>query len=111
MVLREDNLIRFTAVQSASGRELLREFGFDPQNVVTFVFIKGGTVYVRSDAVLEIAHHLLLPWRMLRVFRVVPRRLRDSIYDLVARNRYRWFGKRLSCLVPTPQLRSRFIDG
>lgn len=105
-----DDVIRFAAMQSVSGQALLRRFGFDPQNVVTFVFIKGGTVHVRSDAALEIARHLRLPWRMLSVLRLVPRRLRDSLYDLVARNRYRWFGKRERCFVPSPQLRSRFID-
>lgn len=69
-----DKVIRFTAMQSASGQALLRRFGFDPQNAVTFVFIKGGKAHVRSDAALEIARHLRLPWRMLRVLRVVPQR-------------------------------------
>jgi predicted DCC family thiol-disulfide oxidoreductase YuxK len=105
-----DSAIRFAAAQSAAGRELLREFGLDPDNVATFVFVKGGTAYVRSDAALEVAQHLRSPWRMLRVLRFVPRRLRDSVYDIIARNRYRWFGKRESCIVPTPELRSRFID-
>ena len=104
-----DHAIRFATWQSDSGRVLLHGFGFDPGDLMTFVFIKGGTVHVRSDAALEVAHHLRLPWRMLRVLRIVPRRLRDSIYNLIARNRYRWFGKRASCLAPTPQLRSRFL--
>lgn len=105
-----DDSIRFTTAQSETGRALLSEFGLDPENLSTFVFIEGGTAHVRSDAALEVAQHLRLPWRMLRVFRIVPRRLRDSIYRLIARNRYRWFGKRESCVAPTPELRSRFFD-
>jgi predicted DCC family thiol-disulfide oxidoreductase YuxK len=105
-----DHVLRFAAAQSAAGRELLRRHGFDPQDLKTFVFIKEGVVYVRSDGALEVARHLRLPWRMFRLLRLLPRRLRDSIYDLVARNRYRWFGKQESCIVPSPELRSRFID-
>jgi predicted DCC family thiol-disulfide oxidoreductase YuxK len=105
-----DHEICFAAAQSASGRELLLKYELDPQDLTTFVFIKGGTAYFRSDAALEVATHLRLPWRMIRVLRLVPRCLRDAIYKLVARNRYRWFGKRESCSVPTAELQSRFID-
>ncbi len=106
-----DHVTRFAAAQSASGRELLLECGFDPEDLKTFVFIEAGIVYVRSEAALQLAAHLRLPWRIVRVLRFLPRRLRNSVYDLVARNRYRWFGKRATCVVPTPELRSRFIDG
>ncbi len=106
-----DHVIRFAAAQSPSGQALLRKHGFDPRDLATFVFIEDGVVHVRSDAALEVARHLRLPWRMLRVLRLVPRRLRDSIYDLVARKRYRWFGKRETCILPTSELRSRFVDG
>ena len=106
-----DQMIRFAAAQSPAGGELLRELGFDPNAVKTFVFVKGGKVFVRSDAALEIARHLRGPWRLLVVLRVIPRVLRDWFYDLVARNRYRWVGRLDSCVVPTPELRARFIDG
>jgi len=105
-----DHVIWFAAAQSASGQELLLECGFDPRDLTTFVLLKGGIVYVRSDAALEVASHLRLPWRIFRVLRLLPRRFRDSIYDLVALNRYRWFGQRERCSVPTPKLRSRFIE-
>ncbi len=106
-----DHLIRFAAAQSAAGRELLSEFGLDPEKLATFVFIEGGSAHVRSDAALEVARHLRFPWRALRILRIVPRPLRDFLYDLIARNRYRWFGKRQSCMVPTAELRSRFLNG
>ena len=105
-----DNAIQFAAAQSTAGRELLSEFGLDPANLSTFVFIEGGVAHVRSDAGLEVARHLRVPWRLLRVLRILPRPFRDSIYDLVAKHRYRWFGKRESCSVATAELRSRFID-
>ncbi len=106
-----DHLIRFAAAQSTAGRELLSEFGLDPENLASFVFIQGGTAHFRSDAALRVARHLRLPWRMFRVLRIIPRPLRDWVYDLIARRRYRWFGKRESCMVPTPEMRSRFLDG
>ena len=105
-----DQAIRFAAAQSPAGCELLSKLRFDPKNITTFVFIKNGKVFVRSDAALEIARHLRLPWRMLGVVQVVPRVLRDWLYDVVARNRYRWFGRLESCIVPTAELRTRFID-
>ena len=106
-----DNAIQFAAAQSTAGRALLSEFGLKPENLVTFVFIEGGTACVRSEAALEVARHLRVPWRLLRILRLIPRRFRDSIYDFIAKNRYRWFGKRESCSVATPEQRSRFIDG
>jgi len=106
-----DHVIRFVAAQSVPGQALLLKLGMDPSDVTSVVFVRGGVAYVRSDAALEVARHLRLPWRMLRILRPVPRRLRDAIYDLVAQRRYRWFGKRESCIVPTPELRSRLIDG
>lgn len=111
LVHERDNVIQFAASQSAAGRELLREFGFEAENLATFVFIEDGKAHVRSDAALEVARHLRLPWRLLRVLRLMPRPFRDSIYGFLAKNRFRWFGKRESCVVASPEQRSRFIDG
>jgi predicted DCC family thiol-disulfide oxidoreductase YuxK len=105
-----DHVIRFAANQSDVGRELLRQHGFAPDDVTTFVFIEGGRTLVRSDASLALASHLRQPWRLLRGFRILPRFLRDGLYNLVARNRYRLFGRRESCLVPTQEVRARFLD-
>jgi salicylate hydroxylase len=63
-----------------------------------------------SDAVLAIAAGLPFPWRLLAVGRVVPRPVRDALYRLVARNRYRWFGRRITCPVPSPRVRDRFLE-
>lgn len=101
--------LRFAALQSPVGRELLERHGIDPSDAQTFLLIDGDDVYMRSDAALEIARDLG-NWRWLRVFGVLPRGLRDWMYTVLARNRYRWFGKRDSCFAPTPEQRARFVD-
>jgi predicted DCC family thiol-disulfide oxidoreductase YuxK len=71
-----------------------------------------GAVLQRSDAVIRIARAMRQPWPLLgRVLCLLPRRLRDTLYDLVARNRYRWFGVRPACFVPSPEIAARFVDG
>lgn len=105
-----DQAIRFAAAQSAAGQKLLREFGIASQDMVSVVYVKGDTAYLRSDAALAIAGHLRMPWRMLRILLIVPRWLRDLAYDLLARDRYRWFGQHDTCPMPSPELRSRFVE-
>jgi predicted DCC family thiol-disulfide oxidoreductase YuxK len=78
--------------------------------VKTFVLIVADAACTRSTAAIRIARRLRGAWRLLAVLWIVPRPLRDLAYDLVARNRYRWFGRRDSCMVPTPALRARFIE-
>jgi predicted DCC family thiol-disulfide oxidoreductase YuxK len=99
----------FLPLQTTPGQSLLEEHGIDSEDAETFLLIKEGIPFVRSSAALEIARDLGW-WRWLRVFRVVPRPWRDALYVLVARNRYRWFGKRDTCFVPTRDERKRFID-
>ena len=101
--------LRFAPLQSPIGQELLERNGIDPSDAQTFLLIDGDKVYVRSDAALEIAKDLGA-WRWLRIFGVLPRGLRDWVYSVLARNRYRWFGKRDTCFVPTAEQRARFID-
>jgi predicted DCC family thiol-disulfide oxidoreductase YuxK len=87
----------------------MREYGLDPEEVETFVLIEDGTPFVRSEAALRIARHLRQPWRSFGVARVVPRAVRDRLYDAVARNRYRWFGRREICMVPSTAVAVRFL--
>lgn len=107
----KEPLFRFAPVQSATGSRLMRELGLDPDDAETFVFISDGRPFLRSDAAIRIAPHLRGAWRWLGAVKVVPRPLRDWLYDLVARNRYRWFGRTDACMVPTKEIRARFIDG
>jgi predicted DCC family thiol-disulfide oxidoreductase YuxK len=75
------------------------------------VLIEGERVYMRSDAALRIARNLRGAWPLLSLLVVVPRPLRDAIYDWIASHRYRWFGQADSCMIPSPATRSRFLDG
>jgi predicted DCC family thiol-disulfide oxidoreductase YuxK len=105
-----DSTFRFASLQSQAGARIMRQFGLDPENMKTIVLIANGRAYLRSDAAIGIARHFRGGWRLIGLFKVVPRPLRDWVYDLVARNRYRWFGRLDSCMVPTPDLRMRFIE-
>jgi predicted DCC family thiol-disulfide oxidoreductase YuxK len=102
--------IQFTPVQSPAGTRLLREFGFSPDDISTFVLVSDGKVYIKSSAAILIAKHLKGPWRLLRTLWLCPRPIRDGIYDVIARNRYAWFGKTTACMVPTPELSARFLS-
>ncbi len=87
----------------------MREFGIDPDDAETFIFISDGEALTKSDAALRLAQHLRGGWRALRLFRFLPRPVRDWGYDILARNRYRWFGRYDTCMVPSPEIRDRFI--
>ena len=106
-----DGRLKFASAQSALGHRVLRELGL-PDGTLdrTILLIDGDEVYARSAAVLRALRHLRGPVRLLKPLLLIPAFLRDPFYDLVARNRYRWFGRRADCIVPTPQTRSRFID-
>ena len=101
---------RFAALQSPIGMRLVQASGGDAQNLNSVVLITEGTVYTKSDAALQIAAKLSGPWPLLKIFFLVPRALRNWVYDLVAKNRYRWFGKSSACMIPSPEERSRFLS-
>lgn len=101
--------VRFAALQSEAGRALLREHGLPDDFVASLVLIEGGRVRVDSSGALGIAAHLKRPWRWLRFLRLVPSFLRDALYRLVADHRYRWFGRREACRLPTTEERGRFL--
>jgi predicted DCC family thiol-disulfide oxidoreductase YuxK len=100
---------RFAAVQSESGRTLLARHGLDPNDPVSFLLLDDNGAYTDSDAVLRVLVSFGGAWRLAQLLRVVPRRWRDALYRVIARNRYRWFGKRDSCLVPDAAVRARFL--
>ncbi len=110
-IIRRDrrNRFRFAALQSEAGKTMLQSHRLPPEALDTVVLISGGRAYTRSDAALGIARRLDGLWPLCYAAVVIPRFLRDRAYDFIARNRYRWFGKREECMVPTPELRSRFL--
>jgi predicted DCC family thiol-disulfide oxidoreductase YuxK len=91
---------RFVPIQSPDGRVLAEQLGIKPENPDSFAFVANGRAYVRSEAVLRIARELPR-WRWTWAFHAIPRVIRDAIYDVVARNRYKWFGRRDTCILPT----------
>lgn len=97
---------RFASLQSEAARRLL---GNDAP-AETIVLWEAGKIWSKSTAVLRIARGLRFPWSLCYAIVAVPRPLRDLVYDWVARHRYAWFGKRESCMVPTPELRARFLE-
>ncbi|MGI9014282.1 MAG: thiol-disulfide oxidoreductase DCC family protein [Phycisphaerales bacterium] len=104
----------FASLQSEAARNLLQSRAaneFDIENLPdTVVMIDEKGVHIRSAAAIRIARSLGFPWSLLRVFMIVPRPVRDWVYNFIARRRYRWFGRGDSCMVPTPELRERFLD-
>ena len=87
----------------------MQELGFDPNDAKTFVLVADGRPYVRSDAAIRVSRYFSGGWKLLGAFKIIPRPLRDWAYDVIAKNRYRWFGRMESCMVPTPELSARFI--
>jgi predicted DCC family thiol-disulfide oxidoreductase YuxK len=100
---------RFGALQSDEARELLSKWSYPSEYLDSIVLVENGQVYRESDAALRIARHLSGAWPLLYHLRWIPRFIRDGVYTWIARNRYRWFGRRDVCRIPTPELKSRFL--
>lgn len=101
--------IRFVAIQSDKGRALAQSHDIDPDDPSTFMFIQDGMALDASDAVIALAQHLKgLGW-IARLCRIIPRRLRDAAYHLIAHNRYSLCGKVDQCIIPTAEQRHRFV--
>lgn len=100
---------KFASLQSNEGGNLQKEFGIDTENIKTIVLVENDNYYLKSDAVLRIFKHLDGMWFILYYLIYIPRPIRNFVYDLVANNRYRWFGKKDVCMLPTPELKKRFL--
>ncbi len=101
---------KFVTVQSEPGKVLLEEHGLNPDCIHTMLLVKEGAAYTRSDAALEISRCLDGLWPILVVLKIIPKFIRNGLYTIIANNRYKWFGKKEACLVPTPDIKSRFIE-
>lgn len=98
----------FTALQSTTGRKLMADYKINTDND-SVILISNQTVFVESAAALEIGRLLPFPWRMVLVFYVVPAQIRDKVYRWIARNRFKWFGKRKTCRIPTDKEKEYFL--
>jgi len=100
---------KFASLQSEEGEKLQNEFGIDPDTIKTMVLVENDKYFIKSDAALRIFKRLDGLWFLLYYLVYIPRPIRNFVYDLVANNRYRWFGKKDVCMLPTPELEKRFL--
>lgn len=110
-IIKRDKKGRYTfaSLQSEVGQTLLTTYGV-PKETDSLVLIKNNRYYLESSAVLHICRHLTGLWKLLTICLVIPPAMRNSIYRVMAKNRYRWFGKRNSCQLFTEEMRERFLD-
>lgn len=101
---------RFASLQSEKGQELLQKFNLPTEDFHSFVFIQGDQYYLRSTAALNVLRVLGGFWKPFYAFIIIPRPIRDFFYRIVAKSRYKLFGKKDSCMIPTPELKERFLD-
>lgn len=104
------NRLLFASLQSEAGQVILKDFSFQQTNFDTFIFVKNGKPHIQSAAALEVLRLLGGFWQLLYVFMLVPPLLRNGVYRFIAKNRYRWFGQKQACRVPTPELKSKFLE-
>ena len=111
-IIRHDKCKRFhfASLQGETGQRFLRTHGLAGSSLDSLVYWRKGRALMRSSAALNVARDLGGAWAVAYLFIIVPRLIRDAVYDLVAGKRYTWFGKRDSCMVPTPELRERFLE-
>ena len=101
---------KFVSAQSPIGKEIQERYGIDAIEDETVILIKNGKVFTHSDASLEISKDLTGPWRLLRYAKAVPRPIRNRVYSIIAKNRYKWFGKKNECMLPSPEIKARFLS-
>ncbi len=100
---------KFGTLQSAKAKELLLANNINAKELSSVVFIANNKVYTQSDAALKIAQNLGFAWSLTSVFLIIPKFIRDAVYKFIAKNRYRWFGKKDQCMIPNANLKSRFL--
>ena len=101
--------LKFASLQSEIGQELRATYQI-PEDTDSIVFIKNYKAYLRSSAALRIATYFSFTLNWLYIFIIIPPFIRNFLYDIIAKNRYKWFGKQDACMLPTPEIRSRFLD-
>ncbi len=110
-IIRQDKkkIFRFAALQSGAGKEFLEKYILPKDYLESFILIDKGKVYKSSAAGLKLYNKLPWYWKWTQIFWIVPKFIRDGVYNFIAKNRYKWFGKKESCMVPSPKLKERFL--
>ena len=99
----------FTSLQSESGQQLLKQYKLPSENFNSFLLLQDDTIFYKSSAALKVARQIKSVWKALYIFMIVPKFIRDAVYGWIAANRYKWFGKKEECMIPTPDLQARFL--
>ena len=109
-ILKRDpkGVFKFASLQSEVGQQLLKEYDV-PNNMDSIVLIDSDGYYTKSTAALKIARQLTDFWKYVYIFIIVPKFVRDIVYNIIAKNRYKWFGKKEACMLPTAEQRDRFL--
>jgi predicted DCC family thiol-disulfide oxidoreductase YuxK len=101
---------RFASLQGEGGQKLLKKFKLPATDLNSFILIEGDHFYSRSTGALRMLKKLGGGWKLFYAFIIIPTFIRDAVYNFIARNRYKWFGKRNECWIPTPELKERFLE-
>ena len=112
-IIRQDknDIFLFTSIQSNVGKNIINELGIDISKIDSIVlYIPGGNYFIKSEAVFKIANEFKGAWKIIQIFRIFPDFLNNLFYDFVARKRYRWFGKKEECMIPSEKLNSKFLN-
>lgn len=102
--------IRFAAMQSDAGQRILKQYNLPLNEMQSFIFIDQGNVYFQSTAAIRVCRYLRGLWPLCFGFMIIPKFIRDGIYSWIARNRYKWFGVRQECMIPTADVKARFLN-
>jgi len=106
----KEDLFRFVALQSDLGQEIINHIGLDTSKTDSIILYEPGTAYYyKAEAALKIAKELGGVYSLLSIFTVLPNYLNNKVYDYVARNRYKWYGKKEECMIPTPEMKAKFL--
>tara|TARA_R110002020_G_scaffold155322_2_gene336277 strand:- start:800 stop:1207 length:408 start_codon:yes stop_codon:yes gene_type:complete len=105
----KSDVFRFAALQSEIGEQLTSKYNIDTSKTDSIILIDGEKYYEKSSAALHIAKYLSGGWPLLYFFIILPKFIRDSVYNFIAKNRYKWYGKKESCMIPTPELQAKFL--
>ncbi len=103
------NNLRFAALQSEIGQQILAHFDLPKEDIFSVILVENEKIYLRSNAALRMYKNMGGIWSLMYFFIIVPRLIRDAVYNFIAKNRYKWFGEKESCMIPTPELKSRFL--
>lgn len=104
-----ENQFLFASLQSEAGQRLLKQYKLPVENFNSFILIQDEKVYSKSTGALKVARQIKGVWSWLYIFIIIPAFIRDAVYAWIAQNRYKWFGKKEVCMIPTPELKARFL--